>query len=199
MSLLDGSVQLNGAAFYYTYKNQQFLNIDEQLVQTLINISESEITGLELELIARPVQSLLIRAGLGLIDSEVKEGILNGQDLVGNQLPQAPEVNFNLAVDWNLFNSHAGRLVLHVDGTYTDKQYFEVANVSHTQADSYFVANGMLTFQSANANWAVSVWGKNLFEEKYHTSILDLQGFFGYNYTHVGAPRTYGVEVTYRY
>ena len=199
MSLLDGSVQLNGAAFYYTYKNQQFLNIDEQLVQTLINISESEITGLELEMVARPVQSLLIRAGLGLIDTEVKKGILNGQDLAGNQLPQAPEVNFNLAADWNLFNSKAGSLVLHMDGTYTDKQYFEVANVSHTQADSYFVANGMLTFQSANANWAVSVWGKNLFEEKYHTSILDLQGFFGYNYTHVGAPRTYGVEVTYRY
>lgn len=197
--LLDGSLQLNAAAYFYTYENQQFLNIDENLIQTLVNIDESEISGLELELTTRPHDALLLRAGLGLLDAEVKTGVLSNQDLAGNALPQSPEVNFNVAIDWDAYQSDAGTVTVHLDGTYTDKQFFEVANVGHTEADGYWVANAMLTFESSNADWAVSLWVKNLIEEEYQTSILDLQGFFGFNYTHVGAPRTYGAELTLRF
>lgn len=198
-TLWDSRLQLNGAAFHYIYENQQFLNVDQNLIQTLINIDESEITGLELELVARPLESLMVRAGLGLIDAEVKEGILSGQDLSGNQLPQAPDLNFNVSADWDLLTNSAGTLTLHVDTSFTDKQYFEVANIDHTEADSYWVTNGKLTFESADSAWAVSVWGKNLFEEEYVTSVIDLQAFFGYDYTHVGAPRTFGADVTFRF
>ncbi len=198
-TFLDNRMQLNGAAFFYTYENQQFLNIDENLIQTLVNIDESEITGLELELVARPAESLIVRTGLGVIDAKVKEGVLNGGDLSGNQLPQAPDLNFNVSADWDLLNNNAGTLTLHVDSSFTDKQFFEVANVGHTQADAYVVTNGKLTFESTDSEWTVSVWGKNLTEEKYVTSVLDLQSFFGYNYTHVGAPRTFGADVTFRF
>jgi iron complex outermembrane receptor protein len=199
MTVWDSRLQLNGAAFHYTYENQQFLNVDQNLIQTLINIDESEISGLELELVARPLESLMVRAGVGLIDAEVKEGILTGQDLAGNQLPQAPDLNFNFSADWDLLTNSTGTLTLHVDTSFTDKQYFEVANVGHTEADSYWVTNGKLSFESADSAWAFSLWGKNLFEEEYVTSVLDLQAFFGYDYTHVGAPRTFGADVTFRF
>jgi iron complex outermembrane receptor protein len=198
-TFFDNRVQLNGAAFFYTYENQQFLNVDENLIQTLVNIDESEITGLELELVSRPLESLMVRAGLGLIDAEVKKGILGGVDLKGNQLPQAPDTNFNLAVDWEMLNLDAGMLTLHVDTSYTDTQFFDVFNVERIEADSYWLTNARLTFEQADSNWSVSIWGKNLADEEYNTSIIDLQAFFGYDYTHVGARRSYGADVTFRF
>ena len=198
-TFFDNRVQLNGAAFFYTYDNQQFLNVDENLIQTLVNIDESEITGLELELVSRPLESLMVRAGLGLIDAEVKKGLLGGVDLKGNQLPQAPDTNFNLSFDWEMFNFDAGTLTLHGDTSFTDTQYFDVFNVDRIEADSYWLTNAHLTFEQADSKWTVSIWGKNLTDEEYNTSIIDLQTFFGYDYTHVGARRTYGADVTFRF
>ena len=45
-------------------------------------------------------------------------------------------------------------------------------------------------------NW---LWGKNLADEEYRTSAIDLQSSFGYDYSHVGAPRMVGAEVTFRF
>ena len=107
---LDGSLQLNGAAFFYTYENQQFLNIDpDTLAQTLVNIDESEILGLELELVRARQKPLLLRAGLGLLDTEVTEGTLSGVDLKGNELIMAPELNFQrCAIDWDVVTTDLG-------------------------------------------------------------------------------------------
>jgi iron complex outermembrane receptor protein len=198
-TFFDSLVQLNGAAFYYTYDNQQFLNVDENLIQTLVNIDESEISGMELELVTRPLESLMIRAGLGLIDAEVTKGFLGGVNLKGNQLPQAPDVNFNLSADWEVLNLNAGTLTLHGDTSFTDTQYFDVFNIDRIEADAYWLTNAQLTFERPDSRWTISVWGKNLADEEYNTSIIDLQAFFGYDYTHVGAGRTYGADLTFRF
>ncbi len=197
---LDGSLQLNGAAFFYTYENQQFLNIDPAtLAQTLVNIDESEITGLELELVARPTQSLLLRAGLGLLDTEVTKGTLSGVDLEGNELIMAPEVNFNVAADWDLVTTELGTTMLRLDSSYVDDHYFEIFNVDRMQEDGYWVHNARLQFDSSNEDWSVALWVKNLADEEYRSSGIDLQASFGYDYSHIGAPRTYGAELTYRF
>ena len=141
----------------------------------------------------------MIRAGLGLIDAEVTKGFLGGVDLKGNQLPQAPDVNFNLSADWEVLNLNAGTLTLHGDTSFTDTQYFDVFNVERIEADAYWLTNAQLTFEHPDSRWAISIWGKNLADEEYNTSIIDLQAFFGYDYTHVGAGRTYGADVTFRF
>jgi iron complex outermembrane receptor protein len=197
---LDGSLQLNGAAFFYTYENQQFLNIDPAtLAQTLVNIDESEISGLELELVARPTQSLLLRAGLGLLDTEVTKGTLSGVDLEGNELIMAPEVNFNVAADWDLVTTELGTTMLRLDSSYVDDHYFEIFNVDRMQEDGYWVHNARLQFDSSDEDWSVALWVKNLADEEYRSSGIDLQASFGYDYSHIGAPRTYGAEFTYRF
>jgi outer membrane receptor protein involved in Fe transport len=52
-------------------------------------------------------------------------------------------------------------------------------------------------------NWLVRsilrLWVKNLADEEYRSSGIDLQASFGYDYSHIGAPRTYGAEFTYRF
>jgi iron complex outermembrane receptor protein len=195
--LWDGNLRLNAAAFYYAYDNQQFLNI-EGIIQTLVNIDESEIMGMELEVEAAVTPNLILQAGLGLLDTEVKKGVLSGVDLKGNDLLLAPDVNFNLALTWDVAEFDTGILTLRANTSFVDDFYFDVYNTEHIASESYWLHNARLDFASADDRWQVGVWVKNIADEEYYTSAIDLQQF-GFNYGHLGAPRTYGAELRFNF
>lgn len=197
--MMDGRLRLNAAAFYYTYEDQQFLNVDaETLAQTLISIDESEILGAEIELDMAVTDNLTLQAGLGLLDTEVKEGALSGVDLEGNELLLAPDMNFNLAFTWEIAETDLGIFSLRGNSTFVDDLYFDVFNTDRIASDGYWVLNARLDLVSQDDKWQLGGWVKNLADEEYYTSTLDLQSF-GYDYAHVGAPRTYGAELRYNF
>ncbi len=81
-TLLDGSMQLNGAAFALEYKNRQslltFVADDfsndfevETLDTTLASIPESQTTGFEMDVHWQPTDELTIQAGIAFLDSKV--------------------------------------------------------------------------------------------------------------------------------
>jgi iron complex outermembrane receptor protein len=43
-------------------------------------------------------------------------------------------------------------------------------------------------------DWTLSVWGRNLTDRTYFTARIDLSGF-GFDYNHVGTPRTFGASI----
>ena len=98
--LLDEKLRLNVSVFDYDYKNQQCLNVDSlTFAQTLLNIDKSRITGVEMEVDAVVLPNLRARFGLGLLDTEVEQGTLNGIDLRGNELLLAPDLKCQSGVD----------------------------------------------------------------------------------------------------
>ncbi|GAA5315550.1 MAG: TonB-dependent receptor [Candidatus Pelagadaptatus aseana] len=203
--LFDGSMQLNGAAFYYDYTDQQVLDVDAaSLTQTLINIDESTIQGIELEMIARPSEALMLRAGLGWIDSEVSKGYLDrlavtepeSADLKGNELPAAPELNLNLSADYTINLDDLGSLVLHLDTNWSDDHSHNITNT--VGQDDYWLTNGRVSFEAADDSYTVAFWVKNIEDKVYKTYSIDLQAL-GFDYNHLGAPRTMGIEATFRF
>lgn len=46
---------------------------------------------------------------------------------------------------------------------------------------------------------ARSIWGKNLANKFYVTSSVDLLAGWGFDYNHIGAPRTYGITLGVKY
>ena len=196
-TLWDGRVRLNGAAFFYSYESQQFISIDiATFVQTLINIDESEIRGLEIEAAAQLSPAVLVQLGVGVLDTEVKNGVLAGEDLSGRVLPGSPELNVNASFDWNLFSTENGTLTLHLDATFQDETLYAFGS---GMGDSYTVFNGRLSFSALDERWGVSIWGRNLGDEEYFNFWADGRETLGYVYSHVAAPRTYGVELAYRF
>ena len=137
-------------------------------------------------------------AGLGLLDSEVKDGVLSGVDLSGNELPLAPGLNFNVAADWDFLESDRGSFTLHVDANHVDDFYFEVFNLDRLKQEGYWLANARLNFTTVDNRWQFGLWARNLAEKKYRTSAINLDTF-GFDYSHIGAPRTYGADVTFRF
>jgi iron complex outermembrane receptor protein len=204
---LDGMMRLNAAAFYYDYQDQQFVN-QVGISAQLENAGGVDIYGLEMELLAIPMDNLTIQAGLGLIDAEYNELDLTGVDLEGNEPVSAPEVNFNIAADYDLDVSANWITRLHLDANYVDDQWFSAYNdavvpglgdYGDVQQDAYWLLNGRITLTDASEKYAVSVWGANLTDEEYDVYGINLQSGFGYNYFMEGAPRIWGVELTYRF
>lgn len=201
--LFDGGVRLNGAAFWYDFKDQQLLTTSptNSNAQFLGNLSESRILGAELDAQVRLSSRLSLSASAGLIDSEVRKGIVNTNvdgvvtpvDVKGNNLVQAPDFTFSAAVDYALPLA-SWTADFHVDVSHTSSQYFDIFNSSAAFESSYDIVSGRIRFHPDDDRYGIALWAKNLTDEYYRTLRIDNAGF-GYIYTFVNAPRTYGISV----
>ena len=68
--LLDRRLRLNATAFQNAYDNQQIAGTVPRLGFTRFNVSESETSGLEIELVYQPTERLRLNATVGLLDTE---------------------------------------------------------------------------------------------------------------------------------
>lgn len=196
----DRRVTLNMAAFYYDYRNQQFINVDPgTAAQTLLNIPKSRIYGAEADLTVRASDMLSFHAGLGLLSTKIIAGTVSGTNVAGNRLSNAPSMTFNLGVDLTLFDGGAGKLSLHPEMSYQSSQFFEVVNVPRLRQDGYALLGGHIDWESADGRFNASIWGKNLANKFYVTSSVDLLAGWGFDYNHIGAPRTYGITLGVKY
>ena len=105
-TLADGRAQLNGAVYYYDYRDYQAFNIVG--IDTLTINTDAESMGAELELQANPMPGLDILLGAAWNDIDV--------DLDGRSVSsvQSPEWNLNALVryEWPAFG---GKLAVQAD------------------------------------------------------------------------------------
>ena len=204
--------EFNVAVFHYDYRNQQFLD-----AFTLpggagsgfhtVNAPKSRVDGAEFEFRVKATDDLEIRSSLGLLHSKYVELTLHAASrvcCVGNQLIQAPDYNASLGIDWRLARLAAGDLRLMVDGNYYAKQYFDAFNTERISQGAYGIANARLSFQStAKRGFGADAWIKNIANRQYIAYGLNQNdpdtGAEGFDYGLVGEPRTYGVDLTYRF
>ena len=194
--LAGRAITLNTAAFYYDYRNQQFVNIDPTTaVQTLLNVPKSRIYGAEADLTIYAGDMLSVHAGAGLLATEIVRGTVSGTDVSGNKLANAPGFTGNIGLDFTPMDGDAGTLSFHPALSFQTGQYFEMLNVSRLKQGSYALFSGHIDYESANERWNASLWIKNATNKQYFTSRVDLLAGWGMDYNHVGTPRTYGVTV----
>jgi iron complex outermembrane recepter protein len=204
--------EFNVALFHYDYRNQQFLD-----AFTLpggagsgfhtVNAPKSRIDGAEFEFRAKATDDLEIRSSLGLLHSKYVELTLHAGSrvcCVGNQLIQAPDYIASVGVDWRFARLAAGDLHLMVDGNYYAKQYFDAFNTERISQGAYGIANARLSFEStAKRGFGAAAWIKNIANRQYLAYGLNQNdpdtGAEGFDYALVGEPRTYGVDLTYRF
>jgi iron complex outermembrane receptor protein len=183
----------NGAVFYYDYQNIQSF-IQSTVGFRLGNIDGAEIVGGELEVISQPTQNLALRGGLGLLDTEMS-AFMGPDGLVaqGNEQPNAPDVNLNGLVRYDIPLSSSLSLALQTYFNYQREMFRDAENDPLTATDAHLLVNGRIALTPRDRRWEVALWGKNLGDEDvvlsgFNVSILGLV-------THVyNAPRTYGIS-----
>ena len=208
--LLDGRMRLNGAAFSYDYKDQQFVNV-VGVATFLENAASSEINGFEIEAVAQVTQNLSLKLAAGWLDAEFSDLQLANTltpdpvdlvDLSGNELISAPKLNFSFAIDYSL-SAFDGTVLLHLDGNYQDDQFYSAYNdeigYDRIGQEGYWLFNTRVGWRSADETHALSLWGKNLADEEYDSYAINLQSGFGYDYFLSGTPRQWGLDFTYNF
>jgi hypothetical protein len=127
--------------------------------------------------------------GYGYLDSV-------GTNLDGNELLAAPEWTVSLGAQYTYFFGNGMSLMGRVDYYWQDEFYSTTFNRPQDLQDSWDVVNAMATLTSANGNWFVRVWGKNLEDEDNITGTYETDPSSGlFTNTFLIEPQTYGVTV----
>lgn len=196
-TLLDGTLQANAAAFFYDYADIQTL-APAPLGFRFVNAGETDVYGAELDLAWAPTDAFTLRAGLGWLDTEVKDDKQLGA-LNGNELPNAPEIQFNLLGNYDISLDNGSVISLQADYKFTDSYWQTVLNTPyadrHPKVD---LLGARATLKPENGKWEVSIWGENLADEKYpqFQQVVDTLGVRGRIFA---APLTVGATLRYNF
>ena len=96
--LAGNSLEFNASVFFYDYEDMQFYGgLFDSPVGVLFgiaNIGDAEIKGAEADLWWRPTEGLDLRFGLGYLDTEITNSVVDGV-ATGSELPNSPEFTFS--------------------------------------------------------------------------------------------------------
>jgi iron complex outermembrane receptor protein len=167
-----------------------FIFLQANSTQNLGNLLETEYTGLEFELAANVAEGFDINLGLGYIDSEITNS-LNPND-IGDKAPNVSEYTVNLGANWVRPLNAFGGSEFFLRGDFQiigDTAFFDNDQVDTNDRDPVNLLDLRLGIRSPE-NWAVTLWGRNLLDEEYHTEYSS--GGFVFK----AQPLTWGVDFT---
>lgn len=199
---LDRRARLTAALFYMDYQDLQVTQFDQPTSSNYIdNAASATSKGLELELLALPMEGLQIDAGLGLLDATYDEFTdALGQNLKGNDLSYAPPVSGTLGVQYTFPVGAGFDLQMRGEVNYRDEMEGDPENSPEFRIDSSTVVNARLGL--IGERFSVTLWGMNIFDDRYMiTNLTRPKLVLGYEETMVqyAEPRTYGINGTYKF
>ena len=223
--LLDHTIQLNAAGFYYDYKNKQIrgkmLDPIFGVLDVLINIPKSEIYGAEADITIRPADGLTLAGSVTYLHSAVKQNPLSPRnynilgvqdDFVGTALPYTPEFSGSISADYR-FKLGSGTPFVGAEMHFVAGQDAALKGGAlawpTTGLDSvapglpypfripaYATVDAHVGYESADGAWRVMLWGKNLMNKYYVTSVIPASDSAA---RMSGMPVTYGMTVGFKF
>ena len=204
--LFDRRVRLNGAAFYNKYNDIQGtkLRCPESVLEfpclRPANVGSGEMKGFELETSIYPVDGLSLNGALSYIDmkytSETAGGFLVNTSIPATAItPYTPQWTWSLGAQYDAQFDSGAELSFRLDGSYQGSIYTTSENSPFSKVDGYFLANGRITFKSADDDWEFYGEVKNIFNKYYYLSVQDASSTLGIVSAAPGLPRTWSIGV----
>lgn len=209
----DRRIELTGAVFYYDYKDKQLRGrLPDPVFGTLdglVQVPKSRLWGIEASLLARPVDGLTISFGGTYIDTEVKRfsgfnAFAQLSNFAGQSFPYAPKVTLTGDAEYKAPISENAKAFFGVSMTHNSKSSTALANTdtAFVLADhrfdmrAYTLVDLRAGAEFNDGNVRVGGFVRNVGNTYYWTNTQDtLASIVRY----AGMPRTYGVQVSYRY
>jgi iron complex outermembrane receptor protein len=196
---LDNTLQVNGAAFRYSYKGYQavdFVVLDTgDLYAKFLNVPHQTIQGLEADTqLLLGGDKGLLRASATWLDAKLGALVLTNADgssysLAGDPLPHAPKVTIKGGYELPITLASEASVTLRADVRYVTSQYVSISEMSDTLQKAYTNLDLSTQYRSADDKWGINLYVKNV------TNYVVKTGYAA-GYTSVGAPRTVGAVLT---
>jgi len=212
-TLLDHTLQINGAGFYYDYKNKQILgDLDDPVfgpLPSLVNVPKSHVVGFELSGVWAPLPGVTITPGVSYAHSRVDGDFVNYDpfgvkaNFGGEAFPDAPEwqADVDAQYEWTLHDRLKAFVGLNVNYTSDTNAFFhdqDPTTQTYPPGTLDIPEHTLLDLRAGVEKdaWRVQLWGRNVTNVWYWTTAIH-QNDALVRYT--GMPATYGVSVSYRY
>ncbi len=194
-TLFDARLRLNVASFFTDYQDLQ-VNVLEGSATTTQNAAAAEIKGFELEVLAVPIDGLVLEAGVGHLDAKYTQVSAIALLDVDNELVNTPQWSGSVGISYEFAVGELGHLTPRVDWAYRSEVYNDAPNTALIRQEGYGLLNASLRFASRDRRTTVTLSGRNLTDEEYITSAfadLRTQGIAEATY---GRPAEWALEVT---
>ena len=190
----DNRARLNLALFMLDYNDLQVTQTDDGCLCNITdNAADAEIMGIEAEFQAAVTESLRIWGGVTYLDTEYIAFVdSNGLDNSGNFLQRTPEYQFNIGAELTT-DLGPWRDALNMRVTYNRQGEMFWAPDNLQTEDAFGLLDAYVSITPPDYPVRLAAFGKNLTDELYRTNII---AFFGDEVSRLGAPRTYGVELS---
>lgn len=199
--LLDNRIRLNAAAFHTNYDDMQvtvqtFSEATQSFSSAVINAGQSEIQGLELEMMASITDRLTSNIVLGYTDTDYIEVIDSGINIADQwgafQYSPTKTALGQLSYSMDVLG---GELSLNSSVSYRSEMQIYAAP-GPLDVDSVTLFDAGATYFSGDGNWQLSLQGKNLGDEEYRNAGYTA---FGWVTGYYGTPRTLALSGSYNF
>jgi len=224
---LRNRLQVNAALFHTDYEDFQAQSrrldpLAQAYENVVTNVGELRTRGLELEIQAKPINTLLLEASVAWVDATIKkfpntncypgQGVAEGcilidnvplQDLSGKRLSNAPRTKLNLGATLNFAVGESGYSgIANLNGQYQSRVNYDLAANPLAEQKGYGTVNASLAFFNPSQNVKLTFYVNNLFDKGYASFVGDNYNVF--NNVHVltqtlprNADRYIGVRMKY--
>jgi iron complex outermembrane receptor protein len=212
LSLLDGSMRLNLAAFRSKYDDLQVSSFISAQQFRIDNAASAVTKGIEAGLDWKPTPQLVISSNIGILDATYSsfpgaacytgqtaaQGCVGGaQDLSGKTLPFASKFSGSLNGTYTLDLSDMMKLKLFAEVTHASGYYMNPDLHPAKLQRGYEYYNARITLAASDDRWDISLIGRNLSNRTVRTATSNSapDGIDAY----VAPPRTFGIAATINY
>ena len=202
LSLFDGKLKTDLAAFYMDTRDQQIAKfVESGLGRMMVNAGSSESYGAEVSLTASVNRNLSLNGSYGYTHSTFKKydaGKSSSDeniDYSGHYVPFVPRHTMNAGVNYSFFfneNNWAQSLTVGLNYTGAGKIYWTEKN--DVSQSFYGTLNGRISLQAKALQ--IDFWGRNLTNKDYTTFYFEsmARGF-----EQRSKPLQFGVDVRYHF
>ncbi len=214
---LNNRVRFNADVFLMIYKSLQLnttFDTNPGVTTIIQNAGKARFTGLEAELEAELIDNWTVEGSLGYVGFKYLDLgkadpavlIAAGQAGAAAESPcitcrprRAPKWTWNVGSTYRIDLGSTGSLALHADLAYQSRVHFADNNNVRAMQDPYALANARITWENADRDFQVAVFGTNITNKRYAVGKLDFYNSFSTVEASWGRPREWGVSVKKRF
>lgn len=213
--LLDDSLRLNAAAFYYVVDDIQFSAIGGGANNTaLINADKGTAFGFEIDATYIVNDNFVLTGGYSYNNTEIKDDSLsvfpcganadfggncrvlnprtddNRALIDGNPFPQAPETIFNFTARYSLPVGENGEIFAYTDWAFQGKTNLFLYDSVEFQTDDNVEGGLRIGYENFEHNYSIALYSRNITDEDNVKGAIDFNNLTGI----VNEPRVIGIE-----
>lgn len=206
LSLAARTVQIDGAVFYYDYRDKQLIgNVTSDFgrLPQLVNIPKSRVQGAELEMTLLPIDGLRISGGVSYLDSKVQRNPALPLDplgqptsFVGDAFPNTPRWQGVGDAEYSFAVSAALEAFLGGSVTWRTDSNANFGNLPLFEIPGYVLLDLRAGLASADGVWRAQLYGRNVTDKWYWVNVAATADSV---VRAPAMPATYGVSLSYRY